>query len=434
MSREAVDRASTLKNMLEDSSSDYLIMPAAGGTDEGVRLVAAICEAGDGSTYPTDDIKTGALVEGIAAANYMDAGGALQCLASALFGHMDGQDTGALRALLGAIDDLKQETENASARDEPLFEPEHDDNITSSQPEAAASSANAALAPPALAAANFMDAGNALRCLASALFGYMVGQVMSALRAMLRAIDDNTASSQPEAAASSANAALAPPVLGRSMSFALGSDDAIEAALKYAPVSMLCMLKDVSLAWRQRARHALCSRACAMNGTGPTTPARREDITDLNVEFLIGAGRSCDVVAAARLLPGLARLHGYGYVVDVAAVRGAELRGGQVSGSLYDDEAVLVMLGGAALRTCITPAEGTVPRALLVAIIASLARGTVARVPVQMLREESTGAELDLRNKAIDWLGAALLALLLEKNQTLLELEYVAARCFPKCQ
>ena len=63
MSREAVDRASTLKNMLEDSGSDYLIVPAAGGTDEGVRLVAAICEAGDGSTYPTDGIETGALVE-----------------------------------------------------------------------------------------------------------------------------------------------------------------------------------------------------------------------------------------------------------------------------------------------------------------------------------------------------------------------------------
>ena len=381
MSREAVDRASTLKNMLEDSGSDYLIMPAAGGTDEGVRLVAAICEVDDGSTYPTDGIAIGTLVEGIAAANFMDAGGALQCLASALFGHMVGQDTGALRTMLGAIDDLKEKEGNASARDEPLFEPEHDDNI---------------------------------------------------------------ASSQPEAAASSANAALAPPVLGRSMSFALGSDDAIEAALKYAPVLVLSLLKDVSLAWRQWARRALCSRACATNGAGLATPARREDITDLNVEFLIGAGRSCDVVVAARLLPNLARLHGYGYVVDVAAVRGADLGNEEEEEEEeeeeddeeeeQDDEAALVKLGGAALRTCITPAEGTVPRALLVAVVASLAQGTLADVPVQMLREESTGAELHLAHVGIDRLGAELLAMLLEKNQTLLRLTYVAARCFPKCQ
>ena len=105
MSREAVDRAATLKNMLEDSGSDYLIVSAAGGTDEGVRLVAAICEAGDGSTYPTDGIETGALVEGIVAANFMDAGGAFQCLASALFVHMVGHHTleHKQRAMLTAV-------------------------------------------------------------------------------------------------------------------------------------------------------------------------------------------------------------------------------------------------------------------------------------------------------------------------------------------
>ena len=94
----------------------------------------------------------------------------------------------------------------------------------------------------------------------------------------------------------------------------------------------------------------------------------------------------------------------------------------------------MVKLGGATLRTSITPTEGTVPRALLVAVVASLAQGTVANVPVQDLREESTGAELDLKREGIDWLGAEVLALLLEKNQTLLRLTYVAERCFPKCQ
>ena len=48
---------------------------------------------------------------------------------------------------------------------------------------------------------------------------------------------------------------------------------------------------------------------------------RLDEITDLDVEQLIEAGRPRDAALAGRMLPGLARLHGYGFVVDVAAVR-----------------------------------------------------------------------------------------------------------------
>ena len=62
-------------------------------------------------------------------------------------------------------------------------------------------------------------------------------------------------------------------------------------------------------------RWRLCRRE------GQPAPALLELITDLDVELLDDAGRSWEVAAAGNLLPGLARLHGYGFVVDVAAVR-----------------------------------------------------------------------------------------------------------------
>jgi hypothetical protein len=75
---------------------------------------------------------------------------------------------------------------------------------------------------------------------------------------------------------------------------------------------------------RALAQRVLCSRLCRRDGQ--PAPTRLDEITDLDVEQLIEAGRPGDAAVAGRMLTGLARIHGYGYVVDVAAVRAADLQ------------------------------------------------------------------------------------------------------------
>ncbi|KOO31958.1 hypothetical protein Ctob_004793 [Chrysochromulina tobinii] len=95
------------------------------------------------------------------------------------------------------------------------------------------------------------------------------------------------------------------------------SADAMEAALGLVDVATLAELKGVTRSWRALAQRVLCSRLCRRDGQ--PVPTRLDEITDLDVEQLIEAGRPGDAAVAGRMLPGLARLHGYGYVVDVAA-------------------------------------------------------------------------------------------------------------------
>ena len=102
------------------------------------------------------------------------------------------------------------------------------------------------------------------------------------------------------------------------------SADAMEAALGLVDVATLAELKGVTRSWRALAQRVLCSRLCRRDGQ--PVPTRLDEITDLDVEQLIEAGRPGDAAVAGRMLPGLARLHGYGYVVDVAAVRAADLQ------------------------------------------------------------------------------------------------------------
>jgi hypothetical protein len=97
------------------------------------------------------------------------------------------------------------------------------------------------------------------------------------------------------------------------------------------------------------------SRLCQREGQ--PEPAGVDNITDLDVECLNEAGRPWEMVIAGRKLPQLARLHGYGFVVDVQAVREADLRdaaplGGTPSAENDDDDAN-APLGGTALRSCI---------------------------------------------------------------------------------
>ena len=117
----------------------------------------------------------------------------------------------------------------------------------------------------------------------------------------------------------------------------------------------LCRLKAVGVAWCARARRELCNRLCRRKGR--LEPADFASITDLDVERLQEAGRPWEAVVAGLQLPQLARLHGFGFVVDVQAVREANL--GAEEEDDDDDEgddegdADDAPLGGAAPRSYI---------------------------------------------------------------------------------
>ena len=124
-------------------------------------------------------------------------------------------------------------------------------------------------------------------------------------------------------------------------------------------------------------RRELCNRLWVRlsRREGQPEPAGVDSITDLDVECLNEAGRPWEVVVAGRQLPQLARLHGYGFVVDVLAVRRAAL-------PALGQPALRDPLGGAALRGCITgegrPGAGDSPPAeLLLAAVACAASGEV---------------------------------------------------------
>ena len=301
----------------------------------------------------------------------------------------------------------------------------------------------------AMNAANHLEATEAFSALAKELFRRMEGlDDVEALRQMLGVHDEEAiaeadcasilaeplfepegeAATSPEGGLSSSSTRpAAPPPLGHSMTALLGSEDAILAALEHAPTVLLRTFKAVSNAWKLRARRELCSRACPIatrplnaDGRPAPVPTRREDIQGIDAEFLIRAGRPWDVVAAGQALPGLAKLLGYGFTVDVAAARQADLEVNDDDEEDEDEdedeeEAMSAVLRLPALRVCITPEEGEVPRELLLATIALAASGTVAGVPVQELREGSVD-ELDLNSRRVGPTGAQLVGMLLSAN------------------
>ena len=215
---------------------------------------------------------------------------------------------------------------------------------------------------------------------------------------------------------------VAPPPLRHSVASQLGSEDAIRAALEYAPTALLRTLKAVSSAWKLRARHELCSRVCPLAAARrpATVPKRREDVTAIDVEYLIGEGRPWEVAAAGQMLPGLKKLLGYGFTVDVAAVRQAQLGEGDEDHDEDHDvrDALSRVLCQEALRACIAPEEGEVPQKLLLAAVALAAGGTIGGIPVQQLREGSV-KELDLRDCHLGHVATRFLAMMLPINGAL---------------
>jgi hypothetical protein len=113
-----------------------------------------------------------------------------------------------------------------------------------------------------------------------------------------------------------------------SLSGVPATDDAKEAALALVDVATLCELKGVNRSWRALARRILCLRVCPRDGQ--QAPTQLDEITDLDAEKLIEGGRRWEVAIAGRMLPRLARLHGYGFVVDLAAVRAVDLQRGSL--------------------------------------------------------------------------------------------------------
>ena len=149
---------------------------------------------------------------------------------------------------------------------------------------------------------------------------------------------------------------MAASTLGESLLQA--AQELLEAVLEQADAAALCQLKAVSAAWCTHARRELCNQLCRREGN---------DITELDVKCLNDAGRSWEVVVAGRELPHLARLRGFGFVVDVQAVRQAGLGAGEEDDdSDDDDDDDDAPLGGAALRSCIQ-CEVEPPHELLLA-------------------------------------------------------------------
>ena len=203
------------------------------------------------------------------------------------------------------------------------------------------------------------------------------------------------------------------------------SADAMEAALGLVDVATLAELKGVTRSWRALAQRVLCSRLCRRDGQ--PVPTRLDEITDLDVEQLIEAGRPGDAAVAGRMLPGLARLHGYGYVVDVAAVRAADLQNGTVEDEFLDEDeedededsaagntrrpSLLHGTAKDALNSCIS-GKGEPPFELTIAAVACAGSGVVCGIPVQQMREDGV-TEFDLSNRGLHLAAAMLVTYLI---------------------
>ena len=219
------------------------------------------------------------------------------------------------------------------------------------------------------------------------------GKCANELRELLGAVDDFE--SDEERVAALAEPAFTPnsPMPQHTAAAALPvNDDAAEAALGKVGVATLIELKCVNRAWRALGRRALCSRLCKREGHAD--PRQLHEITELNLELLIEAGRPWEAARAGRLLLlHLERLTGYGFVVDVAAVREVNLDDGRFEDEDEGEEedwAKELLRGPAkhALCSCVT-GEGEPPLKLLLGAIACAGSGEIRDIPVEQMRADS---------------------------------------------
>ena len=178
------------------------------------------------------------------------------------------------------------------------------------------------------------------------------------------------------------------------------NDDAADVALAKVGVGTLIELKGVNRAWRALARRALCSRLCRREGRAD--PRQLDEITELNLEPLIEAGRPWEAARAGRLLLHLERLTGYGFLVDVAAVGEVDLedKGEEEEEEEEEEERPLCLLrrlAKHALCSCVT-GEGEPPLALLLGAIACAGSGEIRGIPVEKMRADAF-TDLNLKDR-----------------------------------
>ncbi|KOO20924.1 nod3 protein [Chrysochromulina tobinii] len=203
---------------------------------------------------------------------------------------------------------------------------------------------------------------------------------------------------------------IEPPALLKQPSFSgvLATTDAQEAALGLVDVATLVELKGMNRRWRALARRVLCSRLCRRDGQ--PVPTQLDEITDLDVEKLIEAGRPWEVYIAGRMLPGLARIHGYGFEVDVAKIRAAEVAD-QMFAAVRDHQRITE----APLR--LRAAEGYPEYGCHPAYHQG------ARSIVEAIRVNSSLTSLDLTCNRIGSEGASALGEALKVNRSLLRVD-----------
>jgi len=349
-SRDAARSAGTLRDMIDDSADGIcpVDVPAAA-----LRVILDACNHDDGGFSRMASHSSEELVAVMVGANYLDAPGAFSAAARQFnIRFLAGKSVEELRTNLGAEDCDMSEAEQAAALAEPAFTPppqEPAEQSTAGQEHTARRPVRSRLLRRLL----WRWRNTPARTLVPA-----VGVAVPAAAAAVAA-----------AAAPAAGGNQQEPHLSPRGVFLLAGSDVLEAALEEADAAALRQLKAVSVAWRTRARRALCNRLCRREGQ--PEPAGSASITDLNVERLKDAGRPWEVVIAGRQLPQLARLHGFGFVVDVQAVRQVQQGGWDAEEDADHDEDEDVdapPLGGATLRGCIQ-GEGEPPHELLLAAV-----------------------------------------------------------------
>ena len=301
-----------------------------------------------------------------------------------------------------------------------------------------------------LGGANFIEAEGVSTAASRHLCGTLLaGKSVDELRSALGATNDLSEDEQNAAlrepfhtppagvgaeeggTAAAGTSSSAPPAMQRSLSTRAGNDDVLATALQEADTTLLSRLKAVSWAWRKRARNELCWRVVSRRGAGQPAPASLDAIAELDVELLSAAGRLHEAAA----LPALARLHGWGFVVDLQAVRQADL-----SRVVHDvapppspysvlrlppPPADAVLATSPALHVCVA-GEGEPPLELLLAAVACAASGEVLRIPVQQLREGRRSRlvkSANLSGRRVGVGGVRLLALLLPSCRKLVSLK-----------
>ena len=381
LSRKVARLMGTLKDLMDLATSEDDVYPMPTIMASTLQMV---CKLNDPDyTWPSsDEHSLVQLIQLIEDALYIDAPVvALKHIQRAIASRLNGKRTPELCALLGAGGDFGSAEEHAASICEPAFAPE--DFETPQQP-----------TDDELWALLGVDGD----------FGSAKEHAASNCEPAFAPEDFETPQQQPASS-------TAPPALLQQPSF---SADAMEAALGLVDVATLAELKGVARSWRALARRVLCSRLCRRDGS--PVPTRLDEITDLDVEQLIEAGRPWEAAIAGQMLPGLARLHGYGYVVNVAAVRTANLQCGM--GDWRH------LLGGAAkdaLNSCIS-GEGEPPLRLTIAAVACAGSRFISGIPVQQMREDSV-TELDLSTRGLHVPVAMLVAYLIPATQVLTRLE-----------